>query len=281
MGTIDDMKSSLTQSALDALCEKFHIPGPVHPELPGQMDLFAFINHADPTKVRIGEREVREGEVPLLESSGGRVVSLAGNPVDAGIIRIEDEVPATVADKAKRSMKKRKATEGASGSNLPPKKLRADHGTSGAGASSGGKSVAALQGLLERSTLLVEVGVTAVATLPFVTSFVSLTLERVGGGRTDYVTGPICVLSTQWRDPLIMTTFVATTVVADTSSISVPRAGDEPVHASIFADSTSVGTVGPDFAGPSHPAGTELSTDTFYISQDMDSETLRQIYFHI
>ncbi|GKG64151.1 hypothetical protein Tco_0649401, partial [Tanacetum coccineum] len=49
---------------------------------------------------------------------------------------------------------------------------RADHGSSGAGASTGGKSIVALQGLLEHSTLPVEVGVTAVATLPFITSSV-------------------------------------------------------------------------------------------------------------
>ncbi|GKF75115.1 hypothetical protein Tco_0224559, partial [Tanacetum coccineum] len=36
-------------------------------------------------------------------------------PVDAGIIRIEDEVPATVSEKAKVSRKKRKAAGGASG----------------------------------------------------------------------------------------------------------------------------------------------------------------------
>ncbi|GJV62221.1 TELO2-interacting protein 1 [Tanacetum coccineum] len=38
MGTIDSMKSILTQSALDVLCEKFHIPDTVHPELPGRND---------------------------------------------------------------------------------------------------------------------------------------------------------------------------------------------------------------------------------------------------
>ncbi|GKA72948.1 hypothetical protein Tco_0779164 [Tanacetum coccineum] len=146
MGTIDSMKSILTLSALDSLCEKFHIPDAVHPELPGrndrirnsptvirhcgrhglsfrdlvprpwfcsdrrkfpepflcfvgisryydlddncyptflieddeEMDLFAFIRHADPTKVRIGGREVGEGEVQLLELTRGRVVPLAG-----------------------------------------------------------------------------------------------------------------------------------------------------------------------------------------------------------
>ncbi|GJY99740.1 hypothetical protein Tco_0517170, partial [Tanacetum coccineum] len=33
-----------------------------------------------------------------------------------------------------------------------------------------------------------------------------------------------------------------------------------------------------DVAGPSHPAGTKLSTYSFYVLQEMDSETLRQIY---
>nr|GEV31946.1 putative transposase (putative), gypsy type [Tanacetum cinerariifolium] len=39
MGTIDSMTSVLTQYALDALCEKFHIPDVVHPELPGRNDM--------------------------------------------------------------------------------------------------------------------------------------------------------------------------------------------------------------------------------------------------
>ncbi|GJZ65104.1 hypothetical protein Tco_0621800 [Tanacetum coccineum] len=160
MGTIDSMKSILTQSASDALCEKFHIPDIVHYELPGpndrirnsptgkidvysrffdfanywtpisqflvdiieyfqinlsqlsvivaakanddeggcslfvpfdllscycirlfslhvEMDLVAFINHVDPTKGRIGEREVGEGEVLLLQLTRGRGFPLA------------------------------------------------------------------------------------------------------------------------------------------------------------------------------------------------------------
>ncbi|GKG52370.1 hypothetical protein Tco_0547245, partial [Tanacetum coccineum] len=38
MGTINSMRSILTQPTLDALCEKFHIPDIVHPELPGRND---------------------------------------------------------------------------------------------------------------------------------------------------------------------------------------------------------------------------------------------------
>ncbi|GJU04716.1 hypothetical protein Tco_1121146 [Tanacetum coccineum] len=200
----------------------------------GPMDLFAFIHYVDPTKVRIGEREVREGEVSLLELTRGCVVPLDGvneqgnqgegvhdaGVQDAGvyvvneesgddavadqieesdhvvqdewanIVRVKGEILATVVDRAKGSKKKRKVVGGASGSSLPPKKLRAYYGTSGAGASTGGKSVAALQGLLERSTLPVEVGVAEVATFPFITSFVSLTPEHEGGDRTDSVTRP-------------------------------------------------------------------------------------------
>ncbi|GJZ07633.1 hypothetical protein Tco_0541426 [Tanacetum coccineum] len=135
------------------------------------MDLFAFINHADPTKVQIGERDVTEGEIPLLQLTRGRVVLLAA----------DDEAQAIVADKLKRIRKKRKAADGAGGSGLPPKKLRKDHGVSGnVGASTGGKSVSALQSLLEGSTLAVEVGVTVATIVPFVTSSVTPILEREG-----------------------------------------------------------------------------------------------------
>ncbi|GJS67713.1 hypothetical protein Tco_0682278 [Tanacetum coccineum] len=37
---------------------------------------FAFIRHADPTKVRIGKRKIKEGQVSLLESTRGHVISL-------------------------------------------------------------------------------------------------------------------------------------------------------------------------------------------------------------
>ncbi|GKG33416.1 hypothetical protein Tco_0433575, partial [Tanacetum coccineum] len=58
----------------------------------------------------------------------------------------------------------------------------------------------------------------------------------------------------------------------------VPRVGIEPVPYSIFRDSASTGEANQDVVGPSHPAGTELSTDSFFVSQDVDSETLHQTY---
>ncbi|GKC10211.1 hypothetical protein Tco_1001821, partial [Tanacetum coccineum] len=176
------------------------------------------------------------------------------SPVDAGIVRIEDEVPATIAKKAKGSRKKRKATGGASSFSLPPKKLKDDHGTSGAGASTGGKSLATLQSLLEGSTLLWK-----------------LELWQ----RQLYL---LLLLPSPIPDPPIMTMVVATMVVADTSSVPVPRAGNEPVHHILFVDFASIGEANPDVSSPSYHAGTELSTDSFYVSQEMDSETLHQTY---
>ncbi|GJZ48081.1 hypothetical protein Tco_0601913 [Tanacetum coccineum] len=382
-GSIDSIKSILTQSALDALCEKFYIPDIVYPELPGrndrihileyfqinlsqlsiiaaakvshfkilccvysfvptiEMELFAFIYHADPTKVRTGEKEVRDGEVSLLELSRGRIVPLTGvneqenqNEVvqDEGVnvvneeggdapvadqteqsdhvVQIEgidimayDEAQAIVADQPKKVRKKRKAADGTSGSGLPPKKLKEDHGASGdVGASTAGKSLAALQGLLDSSTLAVEVGITAATTVPFVTSSVTPTPEREDGGHADSITGPnlrtqlaaerFVVLSDSSHhsstnaaddevtsvvpDPAIFTTAVATTIVADTFA-PVHRTGPEPVPHSIFGDSASTGEANPDTASPSHPVGTEVSSDTFFIVRDMDAETLQQI----
>nr|GEW74036.1 transposase (putative), gypsy type [Tanacetum cinerariifolium] len=184
-----------------------------------EMDLFAFINHADPTKVRIGEREVGEGEVSLLQL--------------------------TKADSA-------------SGSNHPPNKLWDDHGTSGhVGASIGGKSLAAIQELFEKSILNVEVGVTAAATVPFVTSSMTPTLERRDGGPID---------SVSMMKSLLLPSLMCHRLLNDCGHC---------YHRYYWCyfryDLWGI-------AGPSQPAGVETSLDTFFVSQDLDSETLQQIY---
>nr|GEW45202.1 hypothetical protein [Tanacetum cinerariifolium] len=94
---------------------------------------------------------------------------------------------------------------------------------------------------------------------------------REEGDRTNSVTRPN--LRTQHpsekslvSNPPIMTVDVAASVVADTSFVLVPRAGYEPVHQAIFVDSASMGEADPDVSGPSHPAGTELFMESFYVS---------------
>nr|GEY33001.1 hypothetical protein [Tanacetum cinerariifolium] len=263
MGTIDDIRSILTQSALSALCEKFHIPSTVHPELPDQMDLFAFIQHADPTKVRICERQIEEGQTPLLMSNEGRVVQLAGeneqgnqndnvqdashdvvneegvgadqgDHVDAGIVRADDDdVPTTVAEKAKEPRKKKK---------------------------------------------------TVGATVPFVT----LSPERVGGGHTDFISGPnlrtqhpaerfvissdsshhsstnaanvkvTSLVRSPVPPPLVMTAAIATTAIASVTSVLVPEARTRSVNHNLFLDSASPSSARTDVASPSQPVGVEV-----------------------
>ncbi|GKB35036.1 hypothetical protein Tco_0879978 [Tanacetum coccineum] len=274
--------------------------------------LFSFIRHADPTKVWIGERQIEEGQVPLFESTEGRLIPLAGgneqgnqndNVEDIGphdlneesgdaeqenhseggdhdgqdemiTISIDEEVQVVAADKPKGTRKKRKVTVG----------------------------------LLERSTLALEISVTVAATVPFVTSSMTLTLEREGGRRMDSDSGPnlrsqqpaerfvissdsshhsstnvadarvTSIVMSPISQPPVMTAAVATTAVAGTSFAPILGVGPELVHASIFADSASPSAVGSDTAGPSNPCGTKISADTFYVSQEMDSETLQQIY---
>ncbi|GKC71338.1 hypothetical protein Tco_1117221, partial [Tanacetum coccineum] len=278
-----------------------------------EMDLFAFIRHADPTKVRISERRIEEGHVSLLESTKGRVVPLAGGNKQGGQndkVEVtgphdlneegDDDIQAGVADKPKGTRKKRKAASGASGSNLPPKKLREDHDTSGdADASTAGKSLVALQDLLDHRTLAVEVGVTASATVHFVTYSVTLTLEREGGGHTDFVFRPnlrthhpaerfvissdsshhsstnaadvevTSIVRSSILPPPVMTTVVAAIAVVGTSSAPVFGAGIGPIIQSLFADSASPSATGLDPAGPSNPRGTKLSADTFYVCRSM------------
>nr|GEU54829.1 transposase (putative), gypsy type [Tanacetum cinerariifolium] len=119
-----------------------------------------------------------------------------------------------------------------------------------------------------------EVGITAMATLTFITSYVSITPEREGGGHTDSITGPnlrtqrtserFIVLSdsshhssTNAADDEVTSIFrssvpppltVATTTIVDATSTPTPSAGTEPVPCSIFRDSTSTGEANQDVA---------------------------------
>ncbi|GJY67924.1 hypothetical protein Tco_0470906 [Tanacetum coccineum] len=132
------------------------------------MDLLSFIRTADPTKVRVDERQRAEGEPKLLDTTVGRVVPLlpvapvcASSELEASVEKLFDEggsgsrtergdsvsgghgvdipqVSATadiVAEDAahvqpKRQRKRKTAASDASEPSHPPKKLREDHETS-------------------------------------------------------------------------------------------------------------------------------------------------------
>ncbi|GJU02530.1 hypothetical protein Tco_1112868 [Tanacetum coccineum] len=200
--------------------------GPETDHLSPKMDLLSFIQTADPTKVRIGERQRAEGEPKLLDTTVGRVVPLlpvaparASSELEASVDKLFDEggsgshaeqgdsvsgghgvgVPQVsetaeiVAEDAapvqpRRQRKRKTVVSDAGEPSHPPKKLREDHGTS-TGPSVAGKSRSALQRLLAGAVLNPEVGVVALPTLPFITSSVSVTPEREDGDQTDFMAG--------------------------------------------------------------------------------------------
>ncbi|GJX07024.1 hypothetical protein Tco_0194956 [Tanacetum coccineum] len=103
-----------------------------------QMNLSACIQVADPTKVKVGERERAEGKqnfwIPPLSDEGGSANqgdSIAGGGQDAetelvtGVKIIDAEN--VIAERPRRPHKKRQAVTDASGSSYPPKKLMGDH----------------------------------------------------------------------------------------------------------------------------------------------------------
>nr|GEV29667.1 hypothetical protein [Tanacetum cinerariifolium] len=248
-----DLVGVFGKSALDALCEKYYIPIVVQPLLPGrndrirnsppEIDLFAFITHAGPTKVRIEEREVDEERFCCFSDQteqAEHVINVGGFDV-----MVDDEVQAIVVDKPRRVRKKRKVANGASGSGLPPKKLREDHGTSSISANTGGKSVATLQSLLEESTLPVKVGVAAAATMPFVTSSVTpdsifrtrpwtrhpakrfvISLDSSHDINADATDDEVTfAIRSSMPPPLLLTVVVATTITAGVTSALVHGSG--------------------------------------------------------
>ncbi|GKD76070.1 hypothetical protein Tco_1334352 [Tanacetum coccineum] len=172
------------------------------------MDLFAFIHHSDPTKVRIGERNLTKREVKLLKMTEGRTVSLdppattanggSGDSIDklfdegydAGqehsVEKDDDvleetislDVSDVVVEKAKKK-RKRKVTRDASGSTHPPKKLRDDYQLVLSNTS--GKSLAALRGLVSDGS-----GIPSGVTEPLIAASVAPTSDV---GPTDSVFG--------------------------------------------------------------------------------------------
>ncbi|GJY42601.1 hypothetical protein Tco_0430814 [Tanacetum coccineum] len=140
------------------------------------MDLNAFIRTADPRKVRIVERARAEYERPIVTMAKHRTVTLlptsvvrSSRELSASVERefVGDPVKAEI-PRPKRSKKKRVTydSEGLPAASHPPKRLRADYGTTGGSATG------------------------ALPTLPFITSSVTASPLEEGRDRTESVTGP-------------------------------------------------------------------------------------------
>nr|GEU89168.1 hypothetical protein [Tanacetum cinerariifolium] len=294
MGTIYSMRSVLTQSALDALCDKYYICDVVHPQLPGlndriqnslagiicyytldegcnptywddedqggcfvfrlrllvyyfatisklspsifyvEMDLFAFIRHADPTKVRIGEREVREGKILLLKLTRRRVIPLAREN-DQGDVNVQDAGNDNVNEEGDDVAVADQAEQGSHVVNVRGIDIVADD---------------EIQAIIVDQPKRVSIIAAKKPVKRFVISFDS-PHEPNANAVDDEVTS---VVRSFAPDPAMLTTAVATTVVAKTSA-PVPRAGHwssaGQARPSIFKDYISPFVAKAEVAGPS------------------------------
>ncbi|GJW70734.1 hypothetical protein Tco_0127651 [Tanacetum coccineum] len=242
-----------------------------------EMDLFAFIRTADPTKVRIGERQRGEDEPKLLATTVGRTVPLlpvapahAQSELDASVDKLFDEegsgneeehhdsvdggqgagslivseaaeVVAEDVIPLRSRQRKRKTIVDAGELSHPVKKLRDDHGALG-GPSVAGKSRSVVQSLLARAVLNAEVRGEPVLTLPFVTSFVSATPEREDEHLADSITGlnlrTICAPQRFVLCSYHCDCVTATTDVATTTKEA--HAKEAPAKPSLFVDGSSL-----------------------------------------
>ncbi|GKB49921.1 hypothetical protein Tco_0900674, partial [Tanacetum coccineum] len=215
------------------------------------MDIFAFIHTTDPSKVKVVEREQKEDEPRLLETTVGRTVPLllvtpdrGESELDASVDKLfykgdsvtetTDTVAEDVIPLQPRRQKKRKTIiADAGGPSHPPKKLREDH-RNPSGASVGSKSRSTVQRLLAGAVQNVEVRGELIPTLPFVTSSVSSTPEHEVEDHTDSVEVD------SFARPSVPVIAAATTITSTADpAVVVKEKIDKP---SLFsADSTSVG----------------------------------------
>ncbi|GKB38409.1 hypothetical protein Tco_0883351 [Tanacetum coccineum] len=245
-----------------------------------EMDFLSFIRTVDPTKVRIGERQRKEGEPKLLDITVGRVVPLlpvapartegeleasvdklfdeegSGNQTEQGdsatgregadiqlVSERVDTVAEDVAPLQPRRQKKRKTVVVFAGEpSHPSKKLREDHRTPGV-TSVASKSMSAVQRLLVGAVRNAEVRGDPIPTLPFVTSSVSATPEQTE------------VDSLIRSSALAMTTVITVTTTVDAAT----DVKEAPVNPSLFAtSSSSAGGTDPTPGGFSDLTGSDF-----------------------
>nr|GEW35172.1 hypothetical protein [Tanacetum cinerariifolium] len=250
MSTIHDIKSKLTQKALDALCTKYHIPSCVHPILPGldqnilqspdgkvgEMYLFTFIRYSDPTKVRIGGRERAYGK-------GGD----SSNCIDKLFYEGNDDVPEeTVAKDVSE-------------------RLREDHHA--ASSNTRGKSFAAICELvLDGSS--VPSRVTEPPTVVFIPSMPD-------DGPTNSMFGLICELISCCgcaRNDIVVTT----TITSNAFAIPPPKVRVVSKNLEIFRDFAFIGGANADAAGFPWGGGEDASEAHFGTKDILEDNCSKQ-----
>nr|GEY91550.1 hypothetical protein [Tanacetum cinerariifolium] len=230
------------------------------------MDLFAFIRHYDPT-IRIGERELAGHEVGLLNMTEDQVVEKSDDVLEEPIAKDASKV---VAEKAKKKQK-RKVVGDASGSTYPPKKLRDDHQS--LLSITGGKSLAALRGMVPDGS-----AIPSGATEPLIAASIAPVSDA---GPLDSVSGPnlrTCPphVRSSVADAPVVTVAITATIGVDVAAGS--KAKDVSKDFENIRDSTSAGGVNADAASILRLKKTSTSSNSFYASQSLDTETMHRVY---
>ncbi|GKE52804.1 hypothetical protein Tco_1487960, partial [Tanacetum coccineum] len=150
------------------------------------MDLNAFIRTADPRKVRIVERARAGNERPIVTVAKHRTVTL----LPTLVVRPSGELSASVerefiGDASVSGGRDEGVASVGGPDNVKPIVPITDNVET----EIPGPNVQRKRGLLQDSRLMVEQGVPALPTLPFITSSVTASLLEEGGDHTDSVTG--------------------------------------------------------------------------------------------
>nr|GEY37026.1 hypothetical protein [Tanacetum cinerariifolium] len=208
------------------------------------MDLFAFIYHSYPTKIRIGERELAECEVKLLKMTEGRIVPLSppvtNAPEDSG-----DSIDKLFDDADQEYSVER-------GDDVLEETIAKD----------ASESLAALHGVVLEGSVIPN-GVTE----PLIAASVALVSD----------VRPLDFISSA-ADALVVTVAVTTTVVADIFAVSGLKARDASNDLENIRDSTSAGGANEDATNISKLNKPSTSVNSFYASQSLDTETMHHIY---
>ncbi|GJY52610.1 hypothetical protein Tco_0443457 [Tanacetum coccineum] len=250
-----------------------------------QMDLLSFIRTADPTKVRVGERQRAEDEPKLPDTTVGRGSddqAEQGDSASGGqgvgiqfVSEATEVVDEDVAPLQPRHQKKRKIVVVDAGEpSHPAKKLRDGHDAS-TRPSVAGKSKSALQRLLAGAVLNPEVGIAALPTLPFVSSSVSATPEQEDSSHhsgANVVEAEVDSV-VRYFAPVIAT---ITTVTAMVNAATVSK--EAPIKPSLFgAGSSSAGRTDPAPGGFSDVSGSEFLIGGIRTVVDPDFD-LQKVY---
>ncbi|GJY89914.1 hypothetical protein Tco_0505110 [Tanacetum coccineum] len=278
------------------------------------MDIFAFIHTPDPTKVKVAERERKEDEPQLLETTVGRTVPLllvaperTESELEASVDKLFDEggsgahmeqgdsagggdgqgiiiqpvieTTGTVAEavvplQPRRPKKRKPIVADAGGPSHPPKRLREDHGTL-SGASVGGKSRSAVQRLLAGAVQNVEVRGEPIPTLPFVTSAPQRFI--ISSNSSHHSCANVVKAEVDsFVSPSVPVITAATTITSTADPVVVVK--EKVVKPSLFfADFTSAGGTDPAMGGFTDLIGSDLLWNVTNRSRLDDGSVYREM----